>query len=248
MNNSQGNPGKVRLSKLLSERGICSRREADKLIENGWIKVNGELVQELGIKVEPDVNIELLPQADSFLGKKVTILLNKPVGYVSQNPEKGYIPAIRLIQPENQAGDLSRKLKPSHMERLAVAGRLDIDSKGLLIFTQDGVLAKQIIGENSQIEKEYLVWSEEIIKDDQIERLKGPMRLDGKDLKPMSVEKLGPQKMRMILREGKKRQIRRVCEFVGLRVTSLKRVRVGKVRLAALAEGKWRFLESDEVF
>lgn len=238
----------MRLSKLMSERGICSRREADRLIEKGWVKVDGKIIQELGVKVEPEVKIELLPQARGNLNSKVTILLNKPVGYVSQNPEKGYIPAIRLIKPESQAGDTRNRLKASNLEGLAVAGRLDIDSKGLLIFTQDGVIAKQIIGENSEVEKEYLVWVDQDISDQQLKELQGPLELDQKKLKPMQIELLGKQKLRMILKEGKKRQIRRVCELVGLRVTSLKRVRVGRIRLGSLPEGKWRFLEDDERF
>jgi 23S rRNA pseudouridine2604 synthase len=236
---------KIRLSKLLSERGICSRREADNFIAKGWVKVNGETVSELGTRVDRDAQVELSSLARKDLNEKVTILLNKPVGYVSQNPEKGYVPAIRLIQPANQ-WKKDGPLKPSHFEGLAVAGRLDIDSKGLLIFTQDGALAKRIIGENSEIEKEYLVWVDQDLNPTHLEKLRAPMQLDGKKLKPMGIEQLAPQKLRMVLKEGKKRQIRRVCEAVGLRVTSLQRVRVGRLRLGPLPEGQWRFLKENE--
>src|SRR5690606_19118015 len=138
-----------------------------------------------------------------------------------QNPEKGYIPAIRLIQDSNQWNKTNITLNTSHMAGLAVSGRLDIDSKGLLIFTQDGSLAKKIIGENSQIEKEYLVWVDRDITSEHLKTLTSPLSLYDKPLKPMQVKKLGPQKLRMVLKEGKKRQIRKVCEIAGLQVTSL---------------------------
>jgi pseudouridine synthase len=245
-NNNNNDDGKVRLSKLMAERGICSRREADDYISRGLVMVNGEIIDQLGTKVSPDVKITLEAAALKQQKRQVTIILNKPVGYVSAQPEPQYTPAIRLITDENQFGNSKLRLKEEHFKGLAVAGRLDIDSQGLLIFTQDGRIAKQIIGEESKVEKEYIVRVQGRLPDDKLKLLNHGLELDGKKLKPAKVEWLNEDQLRFILREGKKRQIRRMCEMVGLRVTGLKRVRVGKLMLGKLPEGKWRFMEDDE--
>jgi len=236
---------KVRLSKLMSEKGLCSRREADEWIRQGLVFVNGERVSELGIKVSRDVRVTLDPEAMEEKKELVTIILNKPVGYVSAQPEGHYRPAVQLITPENQFAS-KKKLDRKHFSGLAVAGRLDIDSQGILIFTQDGAVAKKIIGENSEIEKEYLVRVEGFLSKEGLALLNHGLELDGKKLKPAQVEWLNQDQLRFILREGKKRQIRRMCELVGLKVIGLKRVRVGKLMLRDLPEGQWRFLEPGE--
>jgi len=238
----------VRLSKLMSQRGLSSRREADRLIENGLVRVDGEIVNTLGIKFPEDVKIELTQRARDMQNELVTIMINKPVGYVSGQAEDDYIPAVRLIKDDTHSEiDQTRiKLKGTHFDGLAPAGRLDIDSQGLLVLTQDGRIAKQLIGENSDIEKEYLVRVGGDITDQQIKRLEFGLELDGKPLKPAKVRQINPEQLQFILREGKKRQIRRMCDLVGLHVTGLKRVRVGELRLGKLAEGEWRFVKPDE--
>lgn len=237
---------KVRLSKLMAEKGICSRREADEYIAKGLVLVNGVKVDQLGTKVDPNVKITLEAQALKQQKRLATIILNKPVGYVSAQPEPPYQPAVKLITPENQYGDSKQRLRPEHFQGLAVAGRLDIDSQGLLLFTQDGRIAKKIIGEETKLEKEYLVRVQGKLPDDKLKLLNHGLSLDGKPLKPAKVEWLNQDQLRFILKEGKKRQIRRMCEAVGLKVTGLKRVRIGKLTLGKLPEGKWRFLEDDE--
>lgn len=224
---------------------MASRREADRLIEAGLVRVDGEIAG-IGDKFLPTAHIEILPQGQSVLESHVTILLNKPVGYVSNLPEKGYQAAIELITEENQVGP--GHFSPSHRRRLAVAGRLDIDSKGLLVLTQDGVIAKQLIGENSPIEKEYRVYVEGAVTAEKLKQLRYGLFLDGKPLKRAKVEEISPGLLRFILQEGKKRQIRRMCELVDLKVTGLKRSRIGRVLLGTLPEGKWRFLTKDEQF
>lgn len=238
----------VRLSKLMSQRGLCSRREADRLIEQGLVRVNGETVNTLGIRFPEDVDIELSQRAKAIQKELVTIMINKPVGYVSGQAEDDYVPAVRLITAENQSeiDQSSIKLKGSHIKGLAPAGRLDIDSQGVLVLTQDGRIAKQLIGEHSDLEKEYLVRVRGNISDQQIERLCFGLELDGKPLKRAKVKQLNPDQLQFILREGKKRQIRRMCEAVGLQVTGLKRVRIGELRLGKLAEGEWRFVQPEE--
>jgi 23S rRNA pseudouridine2604 synthase len=249
---------KIRLSKLMSEKGLSSRREADALISRGMVYVNGVCVTELGTKVSRDVNVTLGAEAMQEQKNLVTIILNKPIGYVSSQPEPGYEPAIRLIQPDNQFFDeINRSkqvLRMGDLKNLAVTGRLDIDSQGLLIFTQDGRLAKKIIGENSEVEKEYIVRVQyrgqssaaKNFPDDQLQLLNFGLEIDGEKLKPAQVDWINDDQLRFILREGKKRQIRKMCEQVGLSIHGLKRVRVGNLKLGKLPEGQWRFLEESE--
>jgi 23S rRNA pseudouridine2604 synthase len=235
----------MRLSKLMAERGICSRREADAFISAGLVLVDGVVVNQLGAKVSPNVEITLAPEARRQQQQLVTILLNKPIGYVSAQPEPGYTPAITLVKQANQFGSKPR-LRPEHLKGLAVAGRLDIDSQGLLLFTQDGRIAKRIIGEDGKLEKEYIVRVSGHLPEESLQLLRQGLSLDGKPLKPARVEWLNRDQLRFVLTEGRKRQIRRMCEMVGLEVIGLKRVRIGKLRLGNLPEGKWRFLEPGE--
>lgn len=239
----------VRLSKRMAELGLCSRREADSYIEQGWVKVDGE-VAILGQKVLPHNLIEVDKKAQDAQASRVTILLNKPMGYVSGQAEDGYEPAVVLVKPENQwTEDKSRRrFSPQHLKGLAPAGRLDIDSVGLLILTQDGRVAKQLIGEHSSVDKEYLVRVEGELSDEGLRLLNHGLELDGKKLLPATVAWQNEDQLRFVLREGKKRQIRRMCELVGLRVVGLKRIRIGKVKLGNLPTGQWRYLRDDESF
>lgn len=236
----------TRLSKLMAQRGICSRREADAFIEQGLVMVDGIVIDRLGTKVSPNVEIKLAAQARQQQNNLVTIILHKPIGYVSAQPEDNYQPAIKLITRANQFGESKLRLQPAHLKGLAVAGRLDIDSQGLLLFTQDGRIAKKIIGDNGKVEKEYIVRVEGLLPDNRLQLLRHGLELDGKPLKPAKVEWINDDQLRFVLTEGKKRQIRRMCELVGLRITGLKRVRIGNIRLGNLPEGKWRFLEPGE--
>jgi len=240
----------VRLSKLMSERGLCSRREADIYIERGLVFVDGKRVSELGTKVDPACAIRLDTQASAQQQQRMTILLHKPVGYVSGQPEPGYQPAVVLIRPETlwQDGRAGQAFHPAHLKGLAPAGRLDIDSTGLLVLTQDGRIAKQLIGDNSDIEKEYLVRVEGRLDDKGLALLNHGLSLDGRRLRPAKVSWQNADQLRFILKEGRKRQIRRMCELVGLKVVGLKRVRIGRVRLGDLPLGQWRYLRPDERF
>jgi 23S rRNA pseudouridine2604 synthase len=244
------NPDDPRLSKRMSELGLCSRREADEWIEMGWVKVDGAVVTTLGVRVSPHARIDIDPAAMQHQSEQVTIVLNKPLGYVSGQAEDGYQPAMVLIKPENRwADDTSPlKFKLGHLRGLAPAGRLDIDSTGLIVFTQDGRVAKQLIGRDSPVEKEYLVRVEGVLTDEAMRLLQHGLELDGVKLKPARVSWQNEHQLRFVLREGRKRQIRRMCELVGLVVTGLKRVRSGGVPLGALPLGQWRYLGEDEVF
>ena len=257
----------IRLNKRMAELGLCSRREADDWIEQGWVKVNGEIAP-MGVKVTPQDRVEVDKRAQGHQAGQVTILLNKPVGYVSGQAEDGHEPAVVLIGSRAHwlADSSPLRFTREQLRGLAPAGRLDIDSTGLLVLTQDGRVARQLIGEDSDMEKEYLVRVSLVKAKDAANRnmqtpdvqsqfplaklnlLRFGISLDDKPLKRAQVEWQNPEQLRFILREGKKRQIRRMCEAVGLHVTGLKRVRIGNVKLGQLPVGQWRYLGSDERF
>ncbi|MFN7905453.1 MAG: pseudouridine synthase [Pseudobdellovibrionaceae bacterium] len=265
-------PNLVRVSKLMSEKGMCSRREADEFIQMGLVYVDGEKITQLGTKVPPGSKVTLAPEAQKIQKDFITIMINKPIGFVSAQAEKDYKPAITLLTKENEfksdpkitrtsSNDrinirkpafAMKKIDPQTLEGLAVIGRLDIDSTGLLIFTQDGRLAKQVIGEDTLIEKEYLVRIENLHQFSpsdlkaRIRTLKNDLSLDEEKLKPCHVEQINEDQLMFILNEGKKRQIRRMCELVGMKVIGLKRVRVGNLKLGDLPVGKWRQLKLTE--
>jgi len=251
-----------RLNKRMAELGLCSRREADAWIEQGWVRVNGQ-VASMGMQVTPADRITVERAAEQQQAQQVTILLHKPMGYVSGQAEDGHAPAVTLVQARNHwKGDASRtRFSPAQLRGLAPAGRLDIDSVGLLVLTQDGRVARQLIGEDSDIEKEYLVrvlWQgpqgevaqnvQAVFPREQLARLRHGLSLDGQPLKPAQVEWQNPEQLRFVLKEGKKRQIRRMCEQVGLKVVGLKRIRMGRVTLGQLPAGQWRYLAPHERF
>ena len=239
----------IRLSKQLADQGICSRREADEFIEKGWVTVNGERAT-LGQRVLPTDRVQVARQAERAQESRVTILINKPVGYVSGQAEDGYSPAVSLVTPDNHwLEDTSENLfENKHLRSLAPAGRLDIDSVGLLVLTQDGRVAKALIGDKSEIDKEYLVRVEGTLSADGLALLNHGLELDGVPLRPAKVNWQNEDQLRFVLREGKKRQIRRMCELVGLHVVGLKRIRIGQVLLGDLPTGQWRYLRDDESF
>lgn len=242
-------PGGVRVSKLLAARGLCSRRDADEYIARGWVFVDGRRISELGTRADPGAAITLDRQAQAKQQSRLTILLHKPVGYVSGQPEPGCTPAVSLIRADTQFRTPDTPVfHPSCLRGLAPAGRLDIDSTGLLVLTQDGRIARQLIGEDSTIDKEYLVRVAGHLDDKGLALLRHGLSLDDRQLKRARVEWLNDDQLRFVLLEGRKRQIRRMCELVGLRVTGLKRVRVGAIRLADLPLGQWRFLRPGETF
>jgi 23S rRNA pseudouridine2604 synthase len=242
-----------RLSKVMAQRGICSRREADEWIINGWVKVDGVITETLGTRIKPDAEIIISGYAYEQQAEQVTILLHKPVGFVSGQAEDDYEPAIVLVHPDNEWLDDPDLYEPKEFQRgflhgLAPAGRLDIDSTGLLVLTQDGRVARHLIGEDSTVEKEYLVRVEGTLTEADLKRLNHGLMLDGEQLKPAKVSWQNEDQLRFILREGKKRQIRRMCEMVGLFVVGLKRVRIGSVNLGKLPPGQWRYLRNNEHF
>ncbi len=253
--------GSLRVSKRMSELGLASRREADEWIERGLVKVDGVVVDRLGARVLPGQQITVEPDAQLEQAQRVTVLLHKPLGYVSGQAEDGHTPALMLVNADSRwRSDPHRQRFNSHQLRhLVPAGRLDLDSTGLLVLTQDGRIAKQLIGEDSLVEKEYVVqvrWNAEpdnaalhtSFPAELLERLRHGLELDGKALEPAKVSWQSECRLRMVLREGRKRQIRRMCEAVDLQVLELKRIRIGRVGLGELPVGQWRYLGPFETF
>ena len=251
-------PATSRLNKRMAELGLCSRREADAWIEQGWVRVNGQ-VAGMGMQVTPADRITVDKAAEQKQQQQVTILLHKPMGYVSGQAEDGHEPAVVLINPQTRWNHDTSKthFNFSQLKGLAPCGRLDIDSVGLLVMTQDGRVARQIIGEDSEMDKEYLVRVtygdrdidvQSVFPAEQLARLRHGLSLDGEALKPAQVDWQNPEQLRFVLTEGKKRQIRRMCELVGLRVVGLKRIRIGRVTLGNLPAGQWRYLGAHEQF
>jgi 23S rRNA pseudouridine2604 synthase len=234
----------------MADLGLCSRREADQWIERGWVFVDGSRVDVLGTKVTTDQKISLDNRAKSAQQERVTILINKPIGFVSGQAEDGHEPASKLFTQEThwRRDDAGKRFSNQQKIGLAPAGRLDIDSTGLLILTQDGRIARLLIGADSPIDKEYLVRVEGSLDTRGLGLLRHGLSLDGEPLRPAEVEWQNQDQLRFVLREGKKRQIRRMCEAVGLHVLGLKRVRIGRVMLGELPTGQWRYLGASESF
>jgi 23S rRNA pseudouridine2604 synthase len=251
-------PEESRINKRMAELGMCSRREADEWVENGWVKVNGD-VATMGQMVVPADRIEIDRAAQDLQGQLVTILMHKPMGYVSGQAEDGHEPAVALLGPQSRWSNDTTKthFNFGQLKGLAPCGRLDIDSVGLLVLTQDGRVARQIIGEDSTMDKEYLVRVtyegravdiQSVFPAERLALLCHGLELDGEPLQPAVVEWQNPEQLRFVLTEGKKRQIRRMCEQVGLHVVGLKRIRIGRVLLGQLPPGQWRYLAPDEQF
>ena len=219
------------------------------MIERGWVFVDGVCISELGTRVAPDAEITLTRAGSASQLRRVTILLNKPVGYVSGQPESGYRAAVELITADSQYGaEADTPFQGSHLKGLAPAGRLDIDSTGLLVLTQDGRIARHLIGSDSDVSKEYIVRVQGALIEGGLELLQHGLELDGRRLRPAQVEWINEDQLRFQLREGRKRQVRRMCELVGLKVVGLRRTRIGRIRLGDLPAGQWRFLRADESF
>jgi 23S rRNA pseudouridine2604 synthase len=233
-----------RVNKWLAQAGVCSRREAEALIAGGLVRIDGELVSDVGRKIAPGQTLVLADRAAAQLEAQATVVIHKPVGLVSAQPEGDQVPAARLVRADNLFG--SADSIPDARASLAPLGRLDQDSRGLLILSEDGVLAKALIGPESQVDKEYLVTVSGKVSREKIVKLRHGLELDGRKLKPAKVKQEDVAVLRFTLVEGRNRQIRRMCELVDLEVTDLVRLRIGPVILGDLPEGKWRPLTAGE--
>lgn len=228
---------KERLQKILSARGVASRRRAEELIGAGQVTVNGRTAA-LGDSADPDedeirIDGRLLPGEQGF----VYLMLNKPRGFVTTlSDEKGRRTAAQLVE------DCGTRVYP--------VGRLDMDSEGLLLFTNDGEFANRMTHPRQELDKVYEVWVNRYTPGAQRELAK-PVVLDGYKIRPPKVELLSAQgstaRFRVTIHEGRNRQIRRMCELAGMYCTRLRRIQEGKLVLGDLPKGKWRYLTQEEV-
>ncbi len=223
-----------RLQKILSARGIASRRKAEEYILAGLVKVNGK-VAELGQKADPEVDtIEVDGQVLQERADMLYYLVYKPVGIVTTNASSPTQKTVRDLLPK----DLQGKIVP--------VGRLDKDSEGLLLMTNDGVLAFRLTHPQFDHEKEYEVTTKEPITEGALDKLRKGISLDGSKTKPATILKTGPNMFRITLTEGRNRQIRRMAERVGSEVVKLKRIRIMNITDDALRPEKCRPLTKDE--
>lgn len=226
-----------RLQKILSARGIASRRKAEEMIRQGRVTVNG-MIASLGDSADPQID-EILLDGNKLPSRQgyVYILLNKPRGYVTTlSDEKGRANAAQLV------ADCGVRVYP--------VGRLDMDSEGLLLFTNDGELTNMLTHPKHEVEKTYEVWATGYTDGAQ-ERLKMPITLDGYTIQPPKVKLLKVRDdqahLLVTIHEGRNRQVRRMCDAVGMHVTRLRRIREGNLHLGDLPKGKWRYLTPSEV-
>jgi 23S rRNA pseudouridine2604 synthase len=233
--------GPQRVNKWLASEGVCSRREAEDLIAKGLVRIDGERVDDPGRKIAPGQSIEV---SEARARPQLTVAINKPVGIVSAQPEGDQIPAARLLTRTALVGKPTNM--PTKRTRLAPLGRLDQDSRGLLLLSEDGVLAKAVVGPESKLDKEYLVRVEGRVTDKKLALLRHGLMLDGRQLKPAKIEQIEQHRLRFTLMEGRNRQIRRMCELVELDVVDLLRTRIGPLSLGDLPEGRWRALSTEE--
>jgi pseudouridine synthase len=225
----------MRLQKYIADCGLASRRKAEELIRAGKVKVNGQIITQLGTKIDPAkdkvfVDGKLLkPKAD-----KIYIKLNKPRGYysscVSQRGERTVLDLVKNVK-----------------ERLYPVGRLDVASEGLMILTNDGELANRLMHPRYEHEKEYIINVECRITNDELMKLQSGIVIDGEKTRPAKIALIGQKEFRIILKEGKKRQIRKMVEAVGNRVVQLKRIRIKNIHLGELGPGQFKFLSPNEV-
>ena len=197
-----------RVNRWLAQSGVCSRREAEALIVRGLVSIDGQRVDDAGRKIEPGQTLVLSDSAQAELDSNISVVIHKPVGIVSAQPDPGQVPAARLLTREALWGDSAAI--PAADASLPPLGRLDMDSRGLLILSEDGVLAKAIIGPDSELEKEYLVRVNGRIDGKKLGQLRHGLSLDGRQLRPAKVTSVADQQLRFVLKEGRNRQIRRM--------------------------------------
>jgi len=222
----------MRLQKFLSQAGVCSRRQGEEYIKDGLVQVNGKVTTELGTKIDPETDlVDLQGQRVELNDDLIYIALNKPPGYVTSCKQQGEKIVLDLI-------DIQRRIYP--------VGRLDKDSTGLLILTNDGRMHHRLLHPSFDHEKEYEVTVSAPISDGAVRKIEKGMPMMGTRTRPAVVKRMSSRRFRIILKEGKNRQIRRMVTKVGNQVTRLKRIRVSNIRLGRLPEGTWRYLNEKE--
>jgi 23S rRNA pseudouridine2604 synthase len=243
----------IRLAKHVADSAGCSRREAEQYIEGGWVRVDGETVEEPGFRVTPQQKVELLPEATLTSIEPVTILLHKPAG-VDTGPAAGPVaednPALQLLTPDRHAADdrsPNRFLK-RHLTGLTLTGPLETSASGLLVFTQDWRIVRKLIDDAARIEHEYIVEVSGELAPDGLALLNHGLQFNGKALPPIKVSWQNETRLRFALKTPPRGLIEHMCGKVGLTAVAIKRIRIGRLPMAGLAAGEWRYLLGYEQF
>lgn len=225
----------IRLNKYLADQGVASRRQADELIKQGLVKVDGKIIKELGTKIDSEKNrVEISQKVLDDKKNLVYLVLNKPTGYTTSSKPTAADPKIVLeLVPNNP--------------RIFPVGRLDKDSSGLLIFTNDGVLAYRLTHPKFECEKEYEITLSAPLTRERIRKIEAGVKLEYTKTNPTRVIPLAEKKARIVITEGRNRQVRKIFGKVGCEVLTLKRIRIKNLTLGNLAPGKWRALTNTEV-
>jgi 23S rRNA pseudouridine2604 synthase len=237
----------VRLAKRLAEEVSCSRREAEQYIEGGWVTVDGIVVEEPGSRVQPQQQVVLAPKASLDPVQAVTLLLHKPAGVdVSAGAEV----ALQLIHPESRVADdrSGLRLLKRHLTGLTMTDVLDKDASGLLVFTQDWHIARKLVDDAVKIEQEFIVEVKGELMPNGLQLLNHGLPFNGKPLPPIKVSWQNETRLRFALKGVQAGQIAHMCRMVGLTIVSMKRLRIGRVPLAGLVAGQWRYLLGYERF
>ncbi|CCY71363.1 pseudouridine synthase [Clostridium sp. CAG:921] len=223
----------MRINKYIAACGVCSRRKAEEYILSGRVRINDMVVSILSADVKENDEVFLDEKKIELENKYVYLMLNKPRGYVTTNNEQfGRKCTLDLIK-ENV--------------RVYPIGRLDMDTEGLLLFTNDGEFANMLTHPKNKIEKTYIVTTNTFVTNENVETLKKGVDIGGYVTKEAKVKKIGEKKIKIIISEGKNRQVRKMCSAVGLEVVNLKRVQISSLKLGNLACGKYRYLTKDEI-
>lgn len=236
----------IRLAKHLASMVPCSRSEAEKYIEGGFVTVDGAVVEEPGFRMLPEQQVELMPEAKLVPAEAVTILLHKPAGYdVETDPDA----ALKLITTENHAADDRSGIRfiKRHLNGLSLTDPLGIQSSGLLVLTQDWRITRKLIADAAKIEQEFIVETAGEILPDGLRQLNQGIRINGKIL-AVKVSWQNETRLRFAVKGNQRSQIASVCEKVGLTVLAMKRIRIGRVPLSSLQAGQWRYLLGYEQF
>ncbi|MEC5159359.1 MULTISPECIES: rRNA pseudouridine synthase [unclassified Janthinobacterium] len=239
----------VRLAKRLAESLPCSRREAELYIEGGWVSVDGQLVEEAGARVAPEQAVELAPGATLKEIPPVTILLHKPAGFNAGIGRDG-APALTCLGQEalTETDRSGQRFLKRHLGGLTLTNPLDTKASGLVIFTQDFRVARKLVDESARIEQEYIVEVAGDIVQNGLALLNHGLPFNGKPLAPIKVSWQNETRLRFALKGVQPGQIEHMCRIVGLSVVAMKRLRVGRISMAALPSGQWRYLQGFERF
>jgi 23S rRNA pseudouridine2604 synthase len=239
----------IRLAKRVAEMMPCSRAEADKYIAGGWVSVDGKVIEEAGARVADDQEVTLDPDATLVDLAPVTILLHKPAGFNAGfdnegAPATGLLAQDTLVLPDHG----NQRFLKRHLANLTLASPLETKASGLVVFTQDFRVARKLVDEGQRVEQEVIVEVTGTIRDDGLALLNHGLPFNGKEIAPMKVSWQNETRLRFAVKGLKPGQLVHMCRMVGLTVVSTRRIRVGRLSMASLPVGQWRYLHEYERF